>query len=163
LLLFSLAQTSYTAKTQYRKFETYIPRKGIARPQSQFPHSCERFIYSHDRSAFSPAGKYMDPLLGIYTSKSLTDTWMRKLGLRPPRNSFSGNTLIFMAVYPSQLECERPKSKRKVRNVYILIRPADALHGLRLKTTKENKSIAIFHCSLYDSCRTGHRVLWLRL
>jgi hypothetical protein len=26
-------------KEQYRKFETNIPRKGIARPQSQFPHS----------------------------------------------------------------------------------------------------------------------------
>ncbi len=35
------------AKTQYPKFETNIPRKGIARPQSQFPHSCvcEHFIY----------------------------------------------------------------------------------------------------------------------
>jgi hypothetical protein len=28
-----------TAKTQYRKFETNILRKGIAPPQSQFPHS----------------------------------------------------------------------------------------------------------------------------
>ncbi len=28
-----------TAKTQNRKFETNIPRKGIARPQSQFPHA----------------------------------------------------------------------------------------------------------------------------
>ncbi len=47
----------HTAKTQYRKFETNIPRKGTARPQSQFPHSCvyERFIYSHDRSAYSAA------------------------------------------------------------------------------------------------------------
>ncbi len=37
-----------TAKTQYRKFETNIPRKGIVQPQYQFPHSCvcERFIYS---------------------------------------------------------------------------------------------------------------------
>jgi hypothetical protein len=41
----------HTAKTQYRKFETNIPREGIARPQSQ--HSCvsERFIYSQDGSA----------------------------------------------------------------------------------------------------------------
>jgi hypothetical protein len=48
--------------TQYRKFETNIPRKGIVRPQSQFPHSCvcERFIYSHDQSAYSAAGKYVD-------------------------------------------------------------------------------------------------------
>jgi hypothetical protein len=50
------------AKTQYRKFETNIPRKGISRPQSQFPHSCicERFIYSHDRSAYSAAGTNVD-------------------------------------------------------------------------------------------------------
>jgi hypothetical protein len=52
----------YTAKNQYRKFKTNNPRKGIARPQSWFPHSCacERFIYSHDRSACSAAG-YMWP------------------------------------------------------------------------------------------------------
>jgi hypothetical protein len=51
-----------TAKTQYRKFETNIPRKGIARPQFQFPHSCvcERFIHSHNRSDYSAAGKYVD-------------------------------------------------------------------------------------------------------
>jgi hypothetical protein len=35
----------YTAKKQYRKFETNIPRKGIARPQSRSPHSCV-FEYS---------------------------------------------------------------------------------------------------------------------
>jgi hypothetical protein len=37
----------YTAKNQYRKLETNVPGKGIARPQSQFLHPCvcERFIY----------------------------------------------------------------------------------------------------------------------
>jgi hypothetical protein len=47
------------AKTQYQKFETNIPRKGIARPQFQFPHSsvCERFIYSQDRSTYFPGGE----------------------------------------------------------------------------------------------------------
>jgi hypothetical protein len=29
-----------TAKIQYRKFKTNIPRKGNAQHQSQFPHSC---------------------------------------------------------------------------------------------------------------------------
>jgi hypothetical protein len=50
-----------TAKTQYRKFETNIPRKGIARPQPQFPYSCvcERFIYSHNWSDYSATGKYV--------------------------------------------------------------------------------------------------------
>jgi hypothetical protein len=52
----------YTAKTQCRKCETNIPRKGTVRPQSQFPHACvcEQFIYSHDRSAYSAAGKYVN-------------------------------------------------------------------------------------------------------
>ncbi len=52
----------YTVKRQYRKFETNIPRKEIARPQSKFLHSCfcEQFIYFHDRSAYSAAGKYVD-------------------------------------------------------------------------------------------------------
>jgi hypothetical protein len=47
-----------TAKNQYRKLETNITRKVIVWPQSKFPHSCvcERFIYFHDRSAYSVAG-----------------------------------------------------------------------------------------------------------
>ncbi len=51
-----------TAKTQYRKFEINIPREGIARPESQFPHSCvcKLFQYSTDLSANSAAEKYVD-------------------------------------------------------------------------------------------------------
>jgi hypothetical protein len=47
-----------TAKNQYRKFETNIPRKGIVRAQYKFPHSCfcERIIYFHERSGCSAAG-----------------------------------------------------------------------------------------------------------
>jgi hypothetical protein len=39
-----------------------IPFLGIARPQSQFPHSCvcERFIYSQDRSTYFPAAEQAD-------------------------------------------------------------------------------------------------------
>ncbi len=70
-------------------------RNGIARTQSPFPHLCvcERFIYSsvHIFSC-SRIGK---PIVGIY--KSLTDTWMWKLGLRP-RNSFSGNSCFEFSV-----------------------------------------------------------------
>ncbi len=49
----------YTAKTQYQKLETNIPRKGTARLQYQFLHPCfcERFIYLHNQSAYSAAGK----------------------------------------------------------------------------------------------------------
>ncbi len=42
-----------------RKSHLYIPPLGIARPQSQFPHSCvcEQFIYYQDRSTYFPAAK----------------------------------------------------------------------------------------------------------
>ncbi len=42
-----------------RLFKTNIQRNEIARPQTQFLHSCfcERLIYAHDRSAYSAAGK----------------------------------------------------------------------------------------------------------
>jgi hypothetical protein len=56
-----------------RKSHLCIPFLGIARPQSQFPHSCvcERFTYSQDRSTyFLQQNKQIDS--GIY--KSLTDT-----------------------------------------------------------------------------------------
>jgi hypothetical protein len=45
-----------------RNFDLYIPRKGTAQPQSQFPHSCvfERFIFSQDRSTYFPASEYAD-------------------------------------------------------------------------------------------------------
>ncbi len=45
--------------TLQRKSHLGIPKKGIARPQSQFPHSCvcERFIYSQDQSTYFPAAE----------------------------------------------------------------------------------------------------------
>ncbi len=56
-----------------RKSHLCIPRKGIAPPQSQFPHSCvcERFIYSQDRSTYFPAAGQADwgpaiPFLRIF-------------------------------------------------------------------------------------------------
>ncbi len=47
--------------TLNRNFDLCIPRKGIARPQSQFPHSCvcER---STDRSTYFPAAEQTDQL-----------------------------------------------------------------------------------------------------
>ncbi len=46
-------------------------------------------IYFHNRSTYFPAAEQADRSWE-YTYKSLTDTWMWKLGLRP-HNSFSGN------------------------------------------------------------------------
>jgi hypothetical protein len=86
------SHVAYTAKTHYRKFVTNIPRKGIERLQSQFPHSCvcERFIHIFPQPVcLFCCRKIGGPILRIF--KSLTYTWMSKLGLRS-RESFSGNT-----------------------------------------------------------------------
>jgi hypothetical protein len=75
----SLETAEYTAVTQYRKFETYISRKGIAGLSSDVHihlSVSDLYIYSHDRSAYSAAGKYVD-MLEIY--KTLTGTGMWKL------------------------------------------------------------------------------------
>jgi hypothetical protein len=86
-----------TAKTQYQKFKTNIPRKGIARPQSQFPHSCvcERFIYSQDRSAYIVAGKYVDRSWE-YIHRSQT----RKCG-----NWDRGRAIPFLGIHKRDSRC----------------------------------------------------------
>jgi hypothetical protein len=63
----------HTAKTQHRKLETNIPRKGTARPQFPFLHSffCERFIHSHDRYALFCCRKIVGPVVG-YIKRSQT-------------------------------------------------------------------------------------------
>ncbi len=85
--------------TLKRKSHLCIPRKGIVRPQSQFSHSCvcEQFIQYIPRIGPHIFLQHDSrPILGIY--KSLTDTWMWKLGLTP-RNSFSGNICLEFSVF----------------------------------------------------------------
>ena len=57
----SLPQVSLPGHTA-KKSDLCTPRKETAWPQSQFLHSCvcERLLYSHDRSAYSGAGKYVN-------------------------------------------------------------------------------------------------------
>ncbi len=56
----SMTDSEHTAKTKYHGNK--YSQKGIAQPQSQFPHSYVRkqFIYSHDRPAYYSSGKYVD-------------------------------------------------------------------------------------------------------
>jgi hypothetical protein len=55
----------YTAK---KFLNLCIPRKGIAPPQSQFPHPCvyERSIFSHVQSSYSPAAQIGRPIRKEY-------------------------------------------------------------------------------------------------
>jgi hypothetical protein len=48
----SLQCADFVEPTLQRNLTLSIPRKGIARPQSQFPH-----IYSHVRSTYFPAAE----------------------------------------------------------------------------------------------------------
>ncbi len=55
------------AGTLQRKSHWCVPRKGIAWPQSQFPHSrvCEQFIYSQDRSTYFSAAYFSDSIFNV--------------------------------------------------------------------------------------------------
>jgi hypothetical protein len=62
-------------RTNTEKFETNIPRKGIVRPQSQFPRSCarERFVnYNPTIDLPILLQEICGPILGIYIYRSQT-------------------------------------------------------------------------------------------
>ncbi len=94
----------YTAKTEYINFKTNIPRKGISGPKSQFPHSdiCEWCtVYIPTIGLPILLEEICRPILGL--NKSLTDTWMWKLGLRPcysqKRNTLVGFSLQCISLW----------------------------------------------------------------
>ncbi len=80
------ATAPYTAKNQYRKFETNIPRKGIARPHSP---NFQMDVSVSDLYLPILLQEICGPTLGIYNL--LTDTLMWKLRPRQ-RNSQKRNT-----------------------------------------------------------------------
>ncbi len=83
-LIFSVSMSYPWRTALYRKSDwCCIPRNETARPHSPIPavmYLCVIYIYSQDQSAFLAAAKVGRPILAIY--KSLTDTWMWKLGDR---------------------------------------------------------------------------------
>jgi hypothetical protein len=113
----------YTAKRQYRKFETNIPRKGIARPQSQF------HIHVSVSDLYIPV---IGPpiLLQENTRGPIPDIWMWKMGLKPC-NSFSGNTLKGFSVQCT-VYCIYTLRNKQLCSFPLNIQPND-LRGRRLE------------------------------
>ncbi len=89
----------HTAKILYRKFETYVySQKGNCTatvPIPTFMFLCAIYIFPWSVCIFC-CKKWSGPIVGIY--KSLTATWMWKLGLRP-RSSFFRKYINFFGVY----------------------------------------------------------------
>jgi hypothetical protein len=86
-----------TTKTQKRKFETIIPRKGTARLQSQFLHSCfcERFTYI--------------PLIGLPILLQ-ENSWAERRNVytvdRPETQNWNwGRTISFQGIHKSNFHC----------------------------------------------------------
>ncbi len=72
----------YTAKNQYRKYKQIFQKRNCAAtaPISTFMCLWAIYIFPPSICLFC-CRKYCEPILGIH--KSLTDTWMWNLGLRP--------------------------------------------------------------------------------
>jgi hypothetical protein len=95
-----------TANALYRKFETNIPRNETGRPLSPIStFICLWAIYIHIPTIGSQmqCSKIGRPTMGIY--KSLTGTWMQKLGTRPRAVSFLG---IFASIFGSMWTMDMP-------------------------------------------------------
>jgi hypothetical protein len=73
------------------KTHSCIPRKGIARPQSQFPYSCfrDRFIYSQDRNTDFPAAEEADRLCE-YINRSQKHECGVEIRIEAPASPFLG-------------------------------------------------------------------------
>ncbi len=142
----------YTA----RKFHLCISFLGIARPQPQFQHSCvwERFILSQDRSTyFLQQNRQTDRENTVY--KSLTDTWIWKLGLRP-RYFFSGNICFEISVFclcsvlqakllPASTEKRKTRTgERKLFLIWSCLADGEVQDGARSNDSKYPYSIAFF-------------------
>jgi hypothetical protein len=96
-LIFTEFIRSRTWRLLQRKFHLCTPRIAWSRdlvPMSTFMCMWAIYIFPGSVHIFS-CSRIGRPIVGIF--KSLTDTWMWKLGLRPC-NSFSGNTYIEFSV-----------------------------------------------------------------
>jgi hypothetical protein len=82
----------FTAALQ-RKSHLCVPRKGIARPQSQFSHLCvyDRFIYDQNRSTYFPTAAFADRSWQ-YMNRSQT----HECG-----NSYWGRVIPFLGIFVS--------------------------------------------------------------
>jgi hypothetical protein len=112
----------------YQKFETKIPINETALPRSQFP-----FMYIFVSNLYTPTigpqTQYSNigrPIVGMY--KSLTDTWMQKLGTRP-RSFISGYKCFEFSVQCVNKYYSTARSHYLLIDIFPMI--LHEYHGLR--------------------------------
>ena len=91
--------TVHIAKTEYRRFETKIPGKrncAASVPISTFMCLWAIYIlYSHNRSAYSAAGKYVDRVWEYINRSPIHECW----------NWNWGRTIPFLGIYKRDFHC----------------------------------------------------------
>jgi hypothetical protein len=77
----------------FPEMKLFVPKQNYNVLSPSFLHSyiCESFIYSQDRSAYSPAGKYVGRSWE-YINRSQTQKKNVGIGTERPRNSYKRNT-----------------------------------------------------------------------
>ncbi len=121
-------QRRCSAKTQCRKFETNIRRKGIAWPQSQFLYSCvcERFIHSHNRSDYSAAGTW-EYINGSQTHECRNRDWGRAI----PRKGIHKGDFCCSVLSKQKSLCIFSKAKFLIHFLFTYLQKIPAsLHEL---------------------------------
>ncbi len=102
----------YTTKTQYRNFETSIPRKRIARLSPNFHvhvSVSDLHKYSHDGSVYSAAGKYVDRSWE-YVNRSHTQEFGH-LG--------RGHAIFFLGIHKWNFRCSKRQVLDRLNSVKI--------------------------------------------
>ncbi len=97
----------YTLQKDNTKNLKQITRKGIARPQSQFPHSVSMsaVVYIFPRSVYSAAGKYVDRSWEYIIAHRHMNV---EIGIEA-RNSFSG-------IHKCGFRCSARPDKKNIKN-----------------------------------------------
>jgi len=109
---FAISFLTHCKDTILKIWNKYSQKRNFAASE-QFPHSCvcERFIYSHDRPAYSAAGKYVD-----WSWKYINRSQAHECG-----NWDWGRAIPFLGIHKWDFSCSTTSSPLKVSQLIFFI------------------------------------------